>query len=110
MPPHGWCSIEHPSGDPWFDEVRIDTMIQHQFQSRPDGSLVCDDGWAVRFMTADTLEYCEGDSSCLVNVGYVGPTRARRIYATESTSQLFPNLREHLEAAASFFRGQFEVV
>ena len=36
--------------------------------------------------------------------------RARRIYASESSSALFPKLREHLQSAVGHFKGQYVVV
>jgi hypothetical protein len=34
----------------------------------------------------------------------------RQIYASESTSDLFPRLREHLRSAAPLLQGQYVVV
>lgn len=77
---------------------------------RADGALVCDDGWAVRLVSPEMLEYSEGQASCIVNVGPVGPAQLRRIYASESSSEFFPRLREHLQAAAAHLSGRYEIV
>jgi hypothetical protein len=80
------------------------------FHPRTDGSLACSEGWAVRFVGPDLLEYSDGESSCLINVDRMMRDRTRRIYATESSSDYFPGLRERLKAAAGHFKGAFEVV
>ena len=79
-------------------------------QSRPDGAMACAEGWAVRFLAPDLLEYSHGQAACLVNVGDATSGRERRIYASESSSALFPQLREHLESALGHFKGQYVVV
>jgi len=81
-----------------------------QLQARADGAISCSDGWAVRFVAPDLLEYSQGQAACLVNVGYEASQRERRIYASESSSELFPQLREHLQSAVSHFKGQYVVV
>ena len=48
--------------------------------------------------------------TCLVNVGVASSQRERRIYASESSSELFPLLREHLQSAVHHFKGQYVVV
>lgn len=77
---------------------------------RADGALVCDDGWTVRLVSPEMLEYSEGPASCIVNVGAAGHDQLRRIYASESSSEFFPRLREHLQAAAAHLSGRYEVV
>jgi len=84
-------------------------MTPH-LQSKPDGAIACSDGWAVRFIAPDLLEYSQGQAACLVNVGYESSDRERRIYASESSSDLFPQLREHLLSAVRHFKGQYVVV
>jgi len=79
-------------------------------QTRADGVVSCSDGWAVRFVAPDLLEYSHGQAACLVNVGYESSERERRIYASESSSDLFPQLREHLQSALRHFKGQYVVV
>ena len=84
--------------------------MKSQFQSRADGAVSCSDGWAVRFIAPDLLEYSHGQAACLVNVGVEPSDRERRIYASESSSELFPQLREHLQSALRHFKGQYVVV
>ena len=84
--------------------------MNSQFQSRADGAVSCSDGWAVRFIAPDLLEYSHGQAACLVNVGVEPSDRERRIYASESSSELFPLLREHLQSALRHFKGQYVVV
>lgn len=79
-------------------------------QSRPDGAVACEEGWAVRFLAPDLLEYSQGQAACLVNVGSAASGSERRIYASESSSSLFPQLREHLESALAHFKGRYVVV
>ena len=84
--------------------------MKPQFQARADGAVSCSDGWAVRFVAPDLLEYSHGQAACLVNVGSTASAREQRIYASESSSELFPQLREHLQSALSHFKGQYVVV
>jgi hypothetical protein len=81
-----------------------------QLQARADGAIACSDGWAVRFVAPDLLEYSHGQAACLVNVGSEAKGHERRIYASESSSDLFPLLREHLQSAVRHFKGQYVVV
>jgi len=75
-----------------------------------DGTVQSNDGWAVRFIGPDVIEYCTERAACLVNVGWSATQRSRAIYASESTSPLFPRLREHLAAVAPMLQGHFVVV
>jgi hypothetical protein len=75
-----------------------------------DGSVECSDGWAVRVVGPELMEYRCGKATCLVNVGYSAHHRTREIFATESNSDLFPNLRENLQSAASMLQGHYIVV
>jgi len=81
-----------------------------ELQTRADGAVSCADGWAVRFVAPDLLEYSHGQAACLINVGYQASGRERRIYASESSSELFPQLLEHLQSAVQHFKGQYVVV
>ena len=84
--------------------------MRQALRERADGTLVCDDGWTVRLVSPEMLEYSEGEASCIVNVGFVADEQLRRIYASESSSEFFPRLREHLLAAAAHLSGRYEVV
>lgn len=81
-----------------------------QLQARADGAVSCSEGWAIRFVAPDLLEYSQGQAACLVNVGSEASQRQRRIYASESSSELFPQLREHLQSAVRHLKGQYVVV
>lgn len=84
-------------------------MDQH-LQPRADGAVSCSDGWAVRFVAPDLLEYSHGQAACLINVAGGSAGQERRIYASESSSDLFPQLLEHLQSAVRHFKGQYVVV
>ena len=75
-----------------------------------EGSVESSDGWAARLIGREWIEYCIGSAACLVNVSYSPSQRTQQIYATESMSELFPRLREHLRSAAPLFEGHYVVV
>jgi len=80
---------------------------------RADGALVGADGWVVRLVSPEMLEYSDGDASCIINVGRAaghGAEATRRIYASESSSDHFPQLHQHLQAALPHLNGRFELV
>jgi hypothetical protein len=85
-------------------------MGEQNLKREADGTVQSAEGWMVRFLGPDLLEYCTERAACLVNVGYSPAERARQIYASESSSDLFPHLREHLASAARLFQGQYVVV
>jgi hypothetical protein len=76
----------------------------------PDGGVESTEGWVVRPLGADYLEYCEGAAACLVNVVYEPHRHVRSVYATESASDLFPRLHERLQRAVPLFKGRYVVV
>lgn len=75
-----------------------------------DGGVESSEGWAARPIGHEWIEYCSGTAACLVNVAYSPTHRIQQIYATESISELFPRLREHLRCAAPLFEGHYMVV
>lgn len=75
-----------------------------------DGSVQSPEGWMVRFVRPDLIEYCTARAACLVNVGYSPSDKSRPIYASESSSELFPHLHEHLASATRLFQGQYVIV
>jgi hypothetical protein len=81
-----------------------------ELEYRADGDVACNDGWAVRFVAPDLLEYRHGDAACLINVDYAASERTRRIYVSESSSDLFPQLLEHMQSALGHFKGRYVVV
>jgi hypothetical protein len=76
----------------------------------PDGTVESSEGWAVRLLRPDLLEYCRGAASCLVNVDYASAQHVRQVYASESASELFPHLVDDLRLAARLFKGRYVVL
>ena len=85
-------------------------MTDSELLRARDGSVESSEGWTVRLIGPDLMEYSRGSAACLINVGYSTAHRARQIYATESISELFPHLREHLRSAAPLLEGRYVVV
>jgi len=85
-------------------------MTDSELMRISDGGVESSEGWAVHFLGPELLEYCSGHSACLVNVEYSSTQRARQIFATESSSELFPMLREHLQSASRLLEGRYVVV
>jgi hypothetical protein len=81
-----------------------------QLIAAANGQVQSSDGWTLRPLNPDLFEYVDGRAVCLINVG--SPTRhaVRPIYASESASPLFPNLREHLRMALPYLKGNYVVV
>lgn len=75
-----------------------------------DGGVESSEGWTVRLLGPDLLEYLEGSTACLVNVGYEASRHVRQVYASESASELFPRLQERLQRAVPLFKGRYVVV
>ena len=88
----------------------LDTPTPSQLIAAANGQVQSSDGWTVRPVSEDLLEYVDGPATCLVYVG--SPTRqaVRPIYASESASELFPQLREHLRMAVPHLKGRYVVV
>ena len=85
-------------------------MTTMLLQTQADGLVASPEGWAVRVLSPELIEYCDGQAACLINVGMQAPGPTRRIYASESCSELFPHLRENLEQAAALLKGAYVVV
>lgn len=75
-----------------------------------DNGVESSDGWSVSLVGADWIEYSTGEAACLVNVDYSAQYQARQVHASESRSELFPHLREHLRAALRLMQGRYVVV
>jgi hypothetical protein len=75
-----------------------------------NGQVHSSDGWSIRPVNADLLEYARGEAACLVNIGHATHLRVRPIYASESLSDLFPDLCENLRLALPFLKGSYVVV
>ncbi|MBS0449436.1 MAG: hypothetical protein JSR59_26255 [Proteobacteria bacterium] len=86
-------------------QVRANVLIQAS-----GGGVESSEGWAVHVLGPELIEYRSGEAACLVNVGYRDAGRAREIYASESASDLFPRLREHLQSALPMLHGHYVVV
>lgn len=85
-------------------------MTDSEWMRVHGGVVESSEGWAARLIGQDWIEYSVGSAACLVNVGYSSATRAQQIYASESVSELFPRLREHMRSAAGLFEGRYVVV
>jgi hypothetical protein len=81
-----------------------------QLIAAANGQVQCSEGWTLQPLNPDLLEYADGPAVCLINIG--SPTRqsVRPIYASESASDLFPHLREHLSMALPYLKGSYVVV
>ncbi|MGL6109375.1 MAG: hypothetical protein ACRC2B_04670 [Rubrivivax sp.] len=81
-----------------------------QLSAATNGQVQSSEGWMLRSVNADLLEYVDGRTACLINIG--NPTRqaVRPIYASESNSDLFPHLCEHVRLALPYLKGSYVVV
>ncbi|HEY0856758.1 MAG TPA: hypothetical protein VGE16_06865 [Albitalea sp.] len=85
-------------------------MTDSELMRVTNGRVESSQGWAARPIGGEWIEYSSGNAACIVNVGYSPAQRTRQIYASESASELFPRLREHLRSAAPLFEGRYVVV
>ncbi len=83
-------------------------MSSH-LRRHPNGDVQSSEGWVLRSISPELLEYAFGQTACIVNVGHSAVERVHTVYVTESLSDLFPRLREHLTAALPLLKGQFVV-
>ena len=81
-----------------------------QLIAAANGQVQSSEGWTVQPLNADLLEYMDGRAACLVNIGVPTRQAVRPIYASESASHLFPQLREHLHMALPYLKGNYVVV
>jgi hypothetical protein len=81
-----------------------------QLIAAANGQVQSSDGWMLRRLSADMLEYVDGTSACLINIGSPTQHAVRPIYASESISELFPHLREHVRMALPYLKGNYVVV
>ena len=89
----------------------VDTffIMNSQLIAFANGEVQSSEGWALRPLTPELMEYVEGSDACLVNVGAPSALQVRMIYATESLSDLFPRLRENVTSALPFLNGRYVV-
>lgn len=85
-------------------------MTDSEFMRQTEGGVESSEGWAARLIGGEWIEYVSGSAACLVNVDYSPGGRVRQIYASESVSELFPRLREHLRLAAPLLQGHYVVI
>jgi len=81
-----------------------------QLIAATNGQVQSSDGWVLRPINADLLEYAQGEATCLINVGHPTRQRVRPIYASESLSDLFPDLCENVSLALPYLKGDYVVV
>jgi hypothetical protein len=84
-------------------------MTDSELMRASDGGVESSEGWAARPIGTDWIEYVSGSAACLVNVDYLPAQRISQIHASESASELFPRLREHLRSAAMLLHGHYVV-
>jgi hypothetical protein len=91
-------------------DTRSPKPTPSQLIAAANGQVQSSDGWLLRPVSPDLLEYVDGRAACLINIG--SPTRqsVRPIYASESISALFPHLREHVHMALPYLKGSYVVV
>lgn len=94
-----------PARAPGFDAPTPSQLI-----AAANGKVQCSEGWTLQRLGTDLLEYADARGVCLVNIG--NPTRqsVRPIYASESSSELFPRLSERLHQALPYLKGSYVVV
>ncbi len=83
--------------------------MNSQLSAHANGDVQSSEGWALRLLSPELMEYAYGHTACIVNVGHSTAQRVRTIYVTESLSELFPRLREHLTAALPLLKGPYIV-
>ncbi|MBN8507346.1 MAG: hypothetical protein J0L57_01910 [Burkholderiales bacterium] len=81
-----------------------------QLIAAANGQVCSSEGWVLRRVGPDLLEYDDGRASCLINIGSGTRQAVRPIYASESASDLFPHLREHVREALPYLKGSYVVV
>ena len=81
-----------------------------QLIAAANGQVQCSEGWSVRRLSPELLEYVHERATCLVNIGHATQQMVRPIYGTESRSELFPDLCEHLRLALPYLNGRYVVV
>lgn len=75
-----------------------------------NGQVQSSEGWILRPLSPDLLEYDDGHAACVINIGTPTRQAVRPIYASESSSELFPHLSEHLRQALPLLKGHYVVV
>jgi hypothetical protein len=78
-----------------------------QLIAAANGQVQSTDGWVLRPLSPDLLEYARGGAACLINVGHPTRQHVRPIYASESLSELFPDLCENVRLAVPYLKGSY---
>jgi hypothetical protein len=91
-------------------EPGTDMPTPSQLIAAANGQVRSSDGWMLRPLSADVLEYVDGPAACLINIGSPIRHAVRPIYASESISDLFPHLQEHVRMALPYLKGNYVVV
>jgi len=81
-----------------------------QLIAAANGRVHCSEGWVITPLGPELLEYADERAACLVNIGHPTHQRVRPIYGSESRSELFPDICEHLRMALPYLSGRFIVV
>lgn len=99
------------TGVPGASDLNSRPPTPSQLIAAANGQVQSSDGWTIRPVNADLLEYARGPAACLINIGHASlSARVRPIYASESRSELFPDLCENVRLALPFLKGSFVVV
>jgi hypothetical protein len=101
-------SITAPEAD--LCDPRNKMPTPSQLIAATNGQVQSSDGWMLRPVSPDLLEYVDGRAACLINIGSPSRQAVRPIYASESISELFPDLREHVRLALPYLKGSYVVV
>jgi hypothetical protein len=88
-----------------FERTNAAMLTPSQLIAAANGHVQSSDGWVLRPLSTDLLEYDDGRAACLINIGIPTRQAVRPIYASESASELFPHLREHLHMALPYLKG-----
>lgn len=81
-----------------------------QLIAAANGRVHCSEGWVITPLGSELLEYAGERATCLVNIGRATPQRVRPIYGSESRSELFPDICDHLRRALPYLSGNYVVV
>ena len=82
-------------------------LMRKELWTVGQNSVASSEGWSVSLLDPRTMEYSCGAASCVLNVEYLPADQSSCIHATESSSELFPHLRERLQKAARMLKGRY---
>jgi hypothetical protein len=90
--------------------MKIRPMPDYQLDCDAAGGVQCAEGWSLRWLGPELIEYGTPQDACLVNVGYDVERKSRAIYASEASSAWFPRVVEHLCMALPLLPGRYVIV